>query len=418
LTNRKELESPHGKILVGTMILQDIAAMVTLAIFSSIGKEASLLGSIGSMLWKGALILFILLFLGKFVLPKIFYYASQSIELIFLTALAWCFTGVTIAGAAEFSTAIGAFLAGLAISDLPFSFEITDKAKGLRDFGILLFFLSVGLKLQITKAIFANWHFYLLIGFVLIFTPIITAAITSFLRFTKKEVFIMSVLPAEISEFTLILITFGLAAGHITLQLYSMITLVIVITIMISSMFIENVNKVYKKLEHKLDFLEWRHADEEKQIKKRLKNHIIIFGLGRLGQYIASFYRKRKKHVVAVDWRPKPLAAAKRLKCQIMYGDAGDSDLWEEVSMDKAYAVISTIGENQDDDINLIKWLKKHNPKALKILESNDPRDAKELYREGADVVMVHDNLEWNDLELYLKANPKKRNKLKKVFRI
>jgi len=418
LTNRRELESPHGKILVGTMVLQDIVAMVSLAIFSSIGTEASLLKSVLFMAWKGVLIFFILFFIGKFILPKVFMYAAQSIELIFLAALAWLFAGVGLAGFAKFSTTIGAFLAGLAISDLPFSFEITDKAKGLRDFGILLFFLSVGLKLEITKAIFTNWHFYFLIVFVLLFTPFITAVITSFLRFTKREIFVMSLFPAEISEFTLILMTFGLTAGHLSSEVYSMITLIIIITIMISSVIIENVNKIYKKIEHKLDFLEWRHAKIPLHLKKEIKNHVVLFGFKRLGQYAAKFYRKRKKDVIVVDWTPQAIRAAKRLDCMIVYGDAGDTDVWEEVSLDKASAVISTIGENPEDDANLIKWMKKNNPKALKVVETNDPVEAKELYKLGADIVLVQDNLEWNDLELYLKASPSKRKKLKKIFEV
>lgn len=418
LTNRKELESPHGKILVGTMILQDIVAMASLAIFSSIGTKGSLLASIGNMFWRGALIFFILLTLGRFVLPKIFYYAAQSIELVFLVALGWLFSGVALSGFAQFSTSIGAFLAGLAISDLPFSFEITDKAKGLRDFGILLFFLSVGLKLEITKAIFTNWHFYLLIAFVLLFTPFITALITGFLRFTKKEIFLMSFLPAEISEFTLILMTFGLKAGHLSLEIYSMITLIIILTIMISSALIENINKLYNRLEHKLNFLEWRHPKVPAHMKKQLKNHIVLFGFKRLGQFTAEFYKKQKKEVIVVDWHPEAISAARKLKCTMVYGDAGDTDVWEEISLDKADAVISTIGENPEDDAKLMRWMKQHNPKALKIVETNDPKEARQLYKLGADVVLVQDYLEWNDLESYLKSNSAKRKALKKNFEV
>jgi len=418
LTNRKELESPHGKILVGTMVLQDIVAMVSLAVFSSIGKKSSLLLSVGDMFWRGALVFFVLLVLGRFALPKIFFYAAQSIELIFLVGLGWLFTGVALSGFAQFSTTIGAFLAGLAISDLPFSFEITDKAKGLRDFGILLFFLSVGLKLEITKAILTNWYFYLLIFFVLLFTPFITAIITSLLRFTKREIFIMSFLPAEISEFTLILMTFGLTAGHLSLEIYSMVTLVIIITIMISSALIENINRLYNRLEHKLNFLEWRHPKVPAHMKKDLKHHVVLLGFKRLGQYIGEFYKKRKKDVIVVDWHPDAVKAAKKLKCMIVYGDAGDTDVWDEISLDKADAVISTIGENPEDDLRLIKWMKKHNPKALKIVETNNPKEAEDLYKKGADIVLVQDNLEWNDLELYLKAAPAKRKNLKNIFKI
>jgi Trk K+ transport system NAD-binding subunit len=102
----------------------------------------------------------------------------------------------------------------------------------------------------------------------------------------------------------------------------------------------------------------------------------------------------------------------------IVYGDAGDTDLWDEIYLEKADTIISTIGENPEDDINLIKWIKQHNPKALKIVETNDPVEAKQLYKTGADIVLVQDYLEWNDLELYLKATPAKRKTIKKIFEV
>ncbi len=418
LVNRRELASPHGKILIGTMVLQDVVAMISLAVFSSIGTTSSIWMSILLMFAKGALVFTALLVVGKYIIPKVFYYAAQSIELIFLVALGWCFVGVGLSGVLGFSTAIGAFLAGLAISDLPFSFEINDKAKGLRDFGILLFFLSVGLQLHVTKSIFTNWHFYLLIAFVVGFTPLVTSIIAGFLRFTKKEIFIMSIMPTQISEFTLILVTFGLTAGHITAELYTMITLVIIITIMLSSWLITNMNWFYKKFENKLDFLEWKHVEKPEHLKKDFKNHAVIFGFGKLGQNVADFYRKKKKEVVVVDWRPELIDVAKRHKCVVIYGDAGDSDVWEEIKLRKASVVVSTIGENQEDDVNLIRWLKKYNPKSLKIMETNVPKNARHLYHAGADVVLVQDNLEWNDLKQYLKANSAQRRRLKKIFEV
>ena len=416
LTNRKELATPHGKILIGTMVLQDIVAMVSLAVFSSLGTEATILSGLGLMFLKGFLVFVSLLILGRYILPKVFYYAAKNIELVFLVALGWLFLGVGFSGLIGFSMTIGAFLAALAISDLPFSFEITDKVKGLRDFGIMLFFLSVGMQLQITNALFANWKFYMLIAFVLLFTPLITATITGFLRFTKKEIFIMSALPTQVSEFTLILMTFGFSAGHISLELYSMITLVIVITIMISSWIIENLNKIYKRIQHKIDFIEWDYAEHPQHIKRDLKNHIVIFGFGRLGQYIADFYRKKRKDVLVIDWQPESIEATKKVKCMHVFGDAGDSDLWDEIRLEKADVVISTIGKNQEDDVNMVRWMMQKNPKALKIFETNITENARELYKLGADVVLVHDDLEWNDLMLYLKSSEAKRKRLKKTF--
>lgn len=228
----------------------------------------------------------------------------------------------------------------------------------------------------------------------------------------------MSMLPTQISEFTLILITFGLTAGHINAELYTMITLVIIITIMLSSWLIANLNWFYKKFEKKLDFLEWKHVDSPEHLTKDLKNHVVIFGFGKLGQNLANYYKKKKKDVVVVDWRPELIKTAKKQKCMIVYGDAGDSDVWDEIKLDKASVMVSTIGENQDDDVNLIKWLKKHNRRALKIMETNIPKNARQLYQKGADIVLIQDNLEWNDLKLYLKASPAKRRSLKRIFKV
>ena len=167
------------------------------------------------------------------------------------------------------------------------------------------------------------------------------------------------------------MVTFGLSAGHITSEVYTMITLVIIVTIMFSSIFIENINKVYKKYEHKLDFLEWKHVEQPEHLKKDLKGHVVLFGFGNLGKYIAEFYKN--KDVVVVDWHPDRVKEAEKQKVILVYGDAGDSDVWKEVNMDKAAVVISTIGKNQEDDVNMMRWVKKHNRKALKIVEANLP---------------------------------------------
>jgi len=418
LTDRKELSTPYGKILIGTMILQDIVAMLSIAIFSSLGTGSTIWNGVIAMFAKGILVFFILFILGRYVLPKVFFYSAKSIELIFLVALGWLFLGVGLSGIIGFSVSIGAFLAALAISDLPFSFEINDKTKGLRDFGILLFFLSVGFQLEITKAIIYSWKFYALIAFVMLFTPTITSIISGALRFTKKEIFIMSFLPIQVSEFTLILMTFGLAAGHITTEIYSLVTLVIITTIMISSWIIGNLNKIYKKYQHKLDFLEWEYAEHPPHLKKNLDGHVVILGFTRLGANIADYFKKEKKEVLVVDWKPESISAATHHKCLHVFGDAGDSDLWEEISLNKAKVVISTIGKNQEDDLNMLEWLKEHNPKCLKITESNDKTEAHQLYKSGSDFVLVHDDLEWNDLKQYLRSNKQKRITMKKKFMV
>ncbi len=412
LNARKELEAPHGKILMGTMILQDIVAMVALAIFTSLDKGGSLPKTIGLTLGKAVLVFFIMYFLGKWVLPRVFMFAAQSVELIFILGLAWCFTGVIVAHFLSFSMEIGAFLAGMSISELPFSFEITDKARSLQDFGLLLFFVTVGLQVNISVATFTNWKLYALLGFVIVTTPIVTGLISSYLGFLKKETFLLSMMPVQVSEFSLVLIAIGKKLGHVSDELFTIVTVITIITIVLSSGVVANIGGIYKRLEHWLDFLEWKVVKKARDTEEKLEGHVVILGFGSLGESIARYFKKQRKKVVIVDWRPEVMKIAKKLQCKMLYGDAGDPDIWEQLRFDKAHAVISTIGNNQDDDINIIRWLKKRKFQGIAVGETNFPWEVKQLYKAGYDFVLVQDDAEWLVLQDYLKRSPAQRRSM------
>jgi hypothetical protein len=355
------------------------------------------------------LVFFIMYFLGKWVLPRVFMFAAQSVELIFILGLAWCFTGVIVAHFLSFSMEIGAFLAGMSISELPFSFEITDKARSLQDFGLLLFFVTVGLQVNISIATFMNWKLYALLGFVLITTPLVTGIISSYLGFLKKETFMMSLMPVQVSEFSLVLIAIGKKLGHVSDELFTLVTVITIITIVLSSGVVANIGGLYKRLESSLSFLEWRIVKKARDTDELLENHVVILGFGSLGESIARHYKKQRKKVVIVDWRPEVMKIAKKLQCQMLYGDAGDPDVWEKLRFHKAAAVISTIGQNQNDDVNLVRWLRKNKFKGISVGETNFPWEVKQLYKEGYDFVLVQDDAEWLVLRDYLKKSPAQR---------
>jgi Kef-type K+ transport system membrane component KefB len=398
LAERKELASPHGKILVGTMILQDLLAMLFLAVVTTLGTSANFfLGLIGT-LGKIFFVFVLFYYVGKYILTPLFAYAARSIELVFLTGLAWCFVGIGAAYLLDFSMAIGAFIAGLSIAHLPFTFEIIDKVRSLQDFGIMLFFLSIGMQVELGASIFTDPYFYVLTAFVILFTPAVTSIIASFLSFTKKENFILSVMPTQISEFTLIIAAMGLKLGHITAELFSMITVIVVVTIALSSSYLMFLNPLYKLFAPMLDFLEWHMHGRKGKKKDVLHGHVVIMGFKKLGQDIAKYFKRKKVEVIVIEWQPELLEKAEELGVDIVYGDAGDPDLWSEVYMHKAGLVVSTIGNNQDDDIHLLQWLRRKKSRVPTVLETNNVHEAKRLYKEGAKHVLVHDRLEWNHL--------------------
>ena len=417
LEERKEVEAPHGRILLGTMLLQDLVALSALAIFTSIAEPGgSPATQIGLTIVKGIIVFAVLFFTGKYVMSKIFKKIAGKIELVFLAGLMWAFLGVLFSenvgvifhaigilpDKLGFSIEIGAFFAGMSIAHLPFSFEIKDKTRALQDFGLLLFFFTIGATAKFTKEILLAPSFWAIILFVVAATPIITGAIASFLAIEKKRNFLIGFMPIQVSEFSLVIATIGLRLGQINEALFTFITGVTIFTIIISSAILTNLNWVYRKIEDYLNILEWKVTIKD-TVEKEIKDHIIILGMGPLGQHIAAHYRKKKKKVVVVEWLPDRIEAAQRLGCEITYGDAGDPDVWEEIHADKARMIISTIGNNQDDDVNLYNWVKKKNKRVYIISETNITEDAVEMRKMGFNHVLVQDEAEWTVLSKFLK---------------
>ena len=121
-----------------------------------------------------------------------------------------------------------------------------------------------------------------------------------------------------------------------------------------------------------------------------------------------------KKEVVVVEWEPHKVELAKEMGCKIIYGNTGDPDIWEETYLKKANLLVSTIGENRDDDLNLGKWIRKKHPRIISIAETNKPEEVKLFKKAGYDYVLYQDEAEWTTLKAYLDSPRIKKRVLEK----
>ena len=154
LSNRRDLDSLHGKMLVGILLIQDILAILILTIASGMKSGNIDVGTyqLGFQIILRALVLFALTYLiAKYILPPVFHRIARSSELLFLSSLAWCFILSITALGLGFSAEIGAFLAGISLAPLPFSTHVAAKTRPLRDFFLMIFFIYLG-----TTLIFTN----------------------------------------------------------------------------------------------------------------------------------------------------------------------------------------------------------------------------------------------------------------------
>ncbi len=388
LSDKGDLDNLYGRIAIGFLIVQDLIVAIALIFISSISKGGGILlfsKSIGIIvLMIGCILLF-----SHFVLSKLMKYIAKSQEFLLLFALAWCFAICALFSIFEFPIEIGALLAGISLASVPYKIEISSKLKPLRDFFLILFFISLGA--QVSFGDLGNYVNAIIVFslFVLIGNPLIMMILMRFLGYKKKTGFKVGLTVAQISEFSLILIALGISVGHIPPEILSLVTVIGLITIVGSSYMILYSNKLYSKFSKYLKIFEkkGRKVDDHRYCTN-CEHEIILFGYNRIGSDILGSLKKMKKKVLVVDFNPETVLELAKSGYDTMYGDAGDIELLNEINFSKVKMVISTISDS-DADILLLNQVYEHNKKAISIVVSQQIDEAIEMYNNGATYVIL-----------------------------
>jgi Kef-type K+ transport system membrane component KefB/Trk K+ transport system NAD-binding subunit len=386
LSDQNQLDSLYGKISIGILIIQDLVAVAVLMFISST-TEGTSLGSfaIKGLLGGGAIIL--LLFLaGFYVLPRVTKSIARSQELLFLFSITWAFAIAALFSYLGFSIEIGALIAGMVLSISPYSTEISSKIRSLRDFFLIIFFIILGLNIQISSLSSIIVNAIILSIIAMIFKPLVLMTFLAMFGYTKRTNFFAGTTLAQISEFSLIVLALGVAVGHISGEILSTITLTGVITITLSTYLIIYSNKIYKKAYKFAAIFEKKRIKKERKIKKSYD--AVLFGYNRIGFSILRSLKKIKKSYLIVDFNPDVISDLTKLRMPCLYGDVDDEALLQELPLDKTQLAISTIPE-YETNILLIDTIKQANPKAIIIVRAHTIKDAMDLYKKGANYVLT-----------------------------
>lgn len=385
LSDKRELDSLHGKISVGVLIIQDLVAVAVLMFISSVAGGTSSPLSIGNI-FAGAGFLVFLFIIGYIILPKLTYDLAKSQELLFLFSICWCFLIASVFSYMGFSIEIGALIAGVILSISPYTSEISSKVRPLRDFFLIIFFIILGLNIQISSlgSIFINALIFSLIA--LIFKPIILMILMAISGHAKRNNFFVGTTLAQISEFSLIVLALGVSVGHITDEVLSTITLTAVLTIAVSTYFIIYSNNLYNSLSGKIPIFERKGARDEKETQKVYD--AILFGYNRIGYGILRSLKKIKKDYLVVDFNPDTVSDLKRLRIPSVYGDVSDCEFLNDLPLDKLKLAVSTIPDFETSLV-LIESIRLVNKEAIIIVRAHEIKEALKLYKAGADYVLT-----------------------------
>src|SRR3989344_2730739 len=384
LSEKKELTSLYGRIVVGFLLLQDFVAILVLIVLAGLqGDGVSPLGFALTII-KGS-ILVAATFIGSRFLPKLLDKVGRSQEMLYLFSIAWVMGIAVLNEMAGLSIEVGGFLAGVALANSSEHFQIGARMRPIRDFFLILFFVGLGAKMLVAGAVTAIIPAILLSLFVLIGNPLIVMLLMGALGYRARTSFLASLTVAQISEFSLIVAALGLRLGHVGPEHVALITFVGIFTIFISSYFIIYGEEMYKKLKPVLKLFEFRRKlIEETSLDKDFENHVVLVGIHRTGGTILQTLISGGEDFVALDFDPFVVKALQQKDVPVIYGDVSDEDIQELVGLKKARLIISTVPVKKDN-LSILEG----KGQARAIVTADSDEDAKEFYKKGASYVIM-----------------------------
>jgi len=395
LLDKKDITALYGKLAIGILLLEDLLAVILL-VFLTVSNSVFSLGlqqafPLLTLLVK-ALILFVLaILLSKHILPSIFKAVSKQAELLFLTALAWCFIYISFAILLGFSVVIGAFLAGVTLASSPFHYQIQGKVKPLRDFFVTLFFVYLGTQVNFSELGKVLPITILFTIYTLTAKPIIFMLILGAFGFRKHTMFQTALTLTHISEFSLIIMLVGLQLAAVSQAALTTIALSGVSSMIIASVMITHSNKLAKKLNGFISFFErknFRHNLEMGSKSDQLTNHVVMIGAHHIGGELVKFLHREKVPLLILDFNPRIIEGLQKEGIDAIYGDMGDPEVLDDLKLDDAKMVISTSAD-LDDNLLLLEELKSRKINVPVIVRAEDVPDAQVLYSAGADYVII-----------------------------
>ncbi len=397
LYEKRELDTLPGRITLGVLVLQDIFAILFLAVQPSMAdlQLGVILLSIGQV---GALVATALA-LSRYVLPRLFHPVARRPELVLLGALAWCFLIGEIAEKLHLSREMGSLVAGVSLSTFPYALDVTAKVTTLRDFFITLFFVALGMTIPIPNLP--------VIGLALViaaFTVVSRLATTFVPLYLMKQGLRASLLPAlnlaQISEFSLVVIQTGVAAGHIRTQTASATSFAFVVLAVLSTLAIMRSDQITRLVIGALKRIGVRDLDHSPDAGHEgghgEARRIVILGFFRAASALLSEIGRRNEslldQVTVVDFNPNVFRTLADRGLHVIYGDISNVDTLVHAGVGKAEIIILSVPDSLLKGANnekLVRHVRTLNPTAKIISTADLLTDVSDLYAAGADYVTV-----------------------------
>lgn len=395
LSERGEIEGLPGEIMVGWLLVQALAVLPMIFILPKVAL--GLWFSVFLAILKAVTFLALVVFLGKAVVPKIFdrlaKTASREILLLALVGL----VSLVVLGTFSLglSFALGAFLAGLVLSEVCQNHAIFSQIKPWRDIFLIFFLVCLGMMLAPT--FFAS-HLGQIIGVsvvVVIVKLLVVTLLVLYLGYHTKTAFLVGMGLSQVGEFSFILARLGILENLISEDVYSFVISVAVLTIILTPFFFSLAPRIYNRARKwsakrlpKLYSLVFTRFDERIKSKEiSLKDHVVICGHDRVGSWLGRALGMSQIPQVVVDYNFKVVSQAKEREIPVVYGDPADIDVLKKAGVREARAIVIAIPDSLSKRL-VIGHVLTLNPKAKLICRAHREEEIPQLKALGVKIII------------------------------
>ena len=345
LADRGELRSMHGRIMIGIVLVEDVAVVAMTVLIPALGEfDAERLLLIAQALGKALLILAPLGYVGTKVIPPILTHVArtQSQELFLLVTLAISLGTAAVTQMVGLSLALGAFLAGLIISASEYAHETLARLLSLRDAFVALFFVTIGILIDPSVIVDHLPLLAAMIGLIVAGKFLIRTAIVRLFGYTWMTAILVGIGLTQVGEFSFVLIQTAKSAGHIGNDVYNATLAASLITILINAALVRHVPDWIgrRRVAHTdLDTAPWPPEGES------LHQHVILCGFGRVGSSLGKALEAFNLPYVVIDRNPDTIRRLQGRGTPCLYGDASHRELLMKAGAADASLMIFALPE-------------------------------------------------------------------------
>jgi Kef-type K+ transport system membrane component KefB/Trk K+ transport system NAD-binding subunit len=399
LYEKRELDTLPGRITLGILVLQDVFAILFLAVQPSLDNlQVSVI--LLSFARAGVLVAAALL-LSRYILPPLFHRVARSPELILLGALAWCFLIGEIAERLQLSREMGSLIAGVSLSTFPYALDVTAKITTLRDFFITLFFVALGMTIPVPDLSVVGLA--LVIAVFTVVSRILTTFVPLYLmRQGLRTSLIPAINLAQISEFSLVVIQTGATAGHLRTETSSAASFAFVVLAVLSTFAIVRNDPIVRRVIPRLKGFGLRDLDHVPSAEDGhdgghgASRPIVILGFFRAASALLSEIERNQpallEQIGVVDFNPIVFRTLSQRGIQVTYGDISNVDTLTHAGVGNAELIILSIPDSLLKGANnekLVRHVRSINKTAKIVATADLLADVDDLYNAGADYVTV-----------------------------